>query len=85
MDPARQLMLDWKSYALDEHRRANAAEAKLLLINAELACVKNALNGIVKAWDNLKPGSYDKDIWETWLLQKMKPAIDAVRKLVTAA
>lgn len=42
---------------------------------------EDALVGVVKAWDILKPGSYDKDIWETWLLQKMKPAIDAARRV----
>jgi hypothetical protein len=39
----------------------------------------DAIERIIKAWDSLKPGSYDKDIWETWLIQKMKPAIDAAR------
>ena len=70
---------DWKEYALDERRRANMAEQKLLLVNAELTCAKNAVTGVVKSWDSLKPGQYDKDIWETWLVQKMKPAVDAAR------
>jgi hypothetical protein len=60
---------DWKRYALEERRNRTAAQAALL--------------GIVKAWDSLKPGQYDKDIWETWLAQKMKPAVDSARAGIT--
>ncbi len=41
--------------------------------------VVEALSEVVKAWDGLKAGYYDKDIVETWLIQKMKPAITAAR------
>jgi len=47
--------------------------------NERIAALLNALTDVVSAWDSLKPGSYDKDIWETWLLQKMEPAIERAR------
>lgn len=60
----------WKRYAMEEKRRRNKAEAALL--------------AAVTAWDGLKPGQYDKDIVETWLIQKMKPAIDRARDIVNS-
>lgn len=59
----------WKSYGLEERRRRIRAET--------------AVRAIIAAWDSLKPGQYDKDIWETWLIQKMKPAIEGGRAKIT--
>ena len=77
----RETAAAWKEYALDERRRANAAEAKLIMNTAELTATQNAMQAAIKTWDSLKPGQYDKDIWETWLIQKMKPAIDTMRSV----
>ena len=82
MATVAEITTAWKDEALDERRRANAAEAKLVMATAEISLTRAALSSILSAWDSLKPGSYDKDIWETWLLQKMKPAIDAARGAV---
>ena len=39
-----------------------------------------ALANVVKAWDSLRMGDYPRDVIETWLADKMKPAIEAARK-----
>ncbi len=54
-------------------------QAKRLALSDENDALRFIVSDIVRAWDSLKPGSYDKDIWETWLIQKMKPAIDRAR------
>lgn len=41
---------------------------------------REALRGIVKAWDSLRMGDYPRDIIETWLADKMKPAIEKARR-----
>lgn len=38
-----------------------------------------ALKNIIAAWDSLRTGDYSRDIIETWLADKMKPAIDQAR------
>ena len=57
------------------------AKEAIVAQNERIATLLNALTDVVSAWDSLKPGSYDKDIWETWLLLKMKPAIERARPL----
>lgn len=39
-----------------------------------------ALEDVIKAWDSLRTGDYPRDIIETWLADKMKPAIERARK-----
>lgn len=58
---------------------ASFAQTTMNEAKAEIERHMAALGVVVKAWDSLKPGSYDKDIWETWLLQKMKPAVEVAR------
>jgi hypothetical protein len=48
--------------------------------NDRIAALDQALTGIVKAWDSLRMGDYPRDIIETWLADKMKPAIERARK-----
>lgn len=68
-DMKRAAEVSWKQYAMEERRQRIAAQA--------------ALRAAVTAWDSLKPGQYDKDILDTWLGQKMKPAIDQARSAVS--
>jgi hypothetical protein len=65
----------------DKQQALERMAGETLAQNERIAALLNALTDVVAAWDSLKPGSYDKDIWETWLLLKMKPAIERARPL----
>ena len=67
--------------ATDKQQALERMAGETLAQNERIATLLNALTDVVSAWDSLKPGSYDKDIWETWLLLKMKPAIERSRPL----
>lgn len=43
---------------------------------------REALRNVVKAWDSLRMGDYPRDIIETWLADKMKPAIQKARRVL---
>ena len=43
---------------------------------------REALANLVKSWDGLRTGDYPRDIVETWLADKMKPAIEAARRVL---
>ena len=47
---------------------------------ARVERLQTVLSGVVKAWDSLRPGDYSRDIVETWLIDKMKPAIEVARR-----
>lgn len=48
----------------------------------ERTTMQSTFKRVVKAWDSLRVGDYPRDIIETWLADKMKPAIENARKAV---
>jgi hypothetical protein len=48
--------------------------------NNRIAALDGALTDIVRSWDSLRMGDYPRDVIETWLMFKMKPAIERARK-----